>query len=103
MEGGGYQALVRAQQSSSSEHNGGNGSNNKNDDADEATTSNDKRGSVFVPEEEIGIADTGNEIVLKHVCFHYPTRPESEIFRGLNLSVKRGETLALVGPSGQGN
>lgn len=102
MEGGGYQALVRAQQSSSSEHNGGNGSNNKNADADEATTSNDKRGSVFVPEEEIGIADAGNEIVLKHVCFHYPTRPESEIFRGLNLSVKRGETLALVGPSGQG-
>lgn len=97
IEGGGYQALVQAQQSSSSsEHNGNSDSKDKNDETDEAIITND------VAEEEIVIAEAGNEIVLKDVSFHYPTRPESEIFRGLNLAVKRGETIALVGPSGQG-
>lgn len=37
-----------------------------------------------------------------HVHFHYPSRPEQRIFHGLDLSVDEGETLALVGPSGQG-
>jgi ATP-binding cassette subfamily B (MDR/TAP) protein 1 len=36
------------------------------------------------------------------VAFHYPTRPDKQIFRKLLLSVHRGETLALVGPSGHG-
>ena len=36
------------------------------------------------------------------VRFKYPTRPEQKIFRGLDLDVREGETLALVGPSGQG-
>jgi ATP-binding cassette subfamily B (MDR/TAP) protein 1 len=42
----------------------------------------------------------GKEHVLDfhHVNFHYPTRPEQKIFRGLNLTVKEGETVALVGP-----
>ena len=34
----------------------------------------------------------------KNVHFSYPSRPDNEIFRGLNLSVHAGETLALVGP-----
>lgn len=34
----------------------------------------------------------------KDVHFSYPSRPDNEIFRGLNLSVHAGETLALVGP-----
>ncbi|KAL3897411.1 MAG: hypothetical protein SGARI_006926, partial [Bacillariaceae sp.] len=38
----------------------------------------------------------------QNVKFTYPTRPENEIFRKLNLSVRRGENLALVGPSGGG-
>lgn len=36
------------------------------------------------------------------VSFAYPTRPSKLIFDNFNLSVRRGETLALVGPSGQG-
>jgi ATP-binding cassette subfamily B (MDR/TAP) protein 1 len=49
------------------------------------------------------LKDDGHPMLhFKGVRFHYPTRPEKEIFRNLNLSVKRGETLALVGPSGQG-
>ncbi|XP_007556225.1 ATP-dependent translocase ABCB1 [Poecilia formosa] len=36
------------------------------------------------------------------VKFNYPSRPDVPILRGLNLSVKKGETLALVGSSGCG-
>lgn len=41
-------------------------------------------------------------IQFHHVDFAYPSRPDSKVFRGLNLSVRRGETLALVGASGCG-
>ena len=36
------------------------------------------------------------------VHFAYPSRPDIEVFRGLDLSVYPGESLALVGPSGHG-
>ncbi|CAH1787977.1 unnamed protein product [Owenia fusiformis] len=42
------------------------------------------------------------EIEFTKVRFRYPTRPEVPILRGLNISVKPGETLALVGSSGCG-
>ena len=42
------------------------------------------------------------QVQFKDVNFHYPSRPENEIFDGLNLSIKHGETLAIVGPSGGG-
>ncbi|KAM3615029.1 uncharacterized protein V6R79_022403 [Siganus canaliculatus] len=38
----------------------------------------------------------------KDVKFNYPSRPDVPILQGLNLSVKKGETLALVGSSGCG-
>jgi len=41
-------------------------------------------------------------INLKHVHFTYPARQDNKIFRGLGLEVHEGETLAIVGPSGQG-
>ena len=34
--------------------------------------------------------------------FNYPTRPEVKVLQGLSVSVKPGQTLALVGPSGCG-
>lgn len=41
-------------------------------------------------------------IQFQNVSFSYPTRPNKKVFSKLNLSVKRGENLALVGPSGGG-
>jgi len=36
------------------------------------------------------------------VEFRYATRPDVPVLQGLTLSVKSGQTLALVGPSGCG-
>jgi len=49
-----------------------------------------------LPEPPLGTLDFVN------VSFRYPARPESAALEGFNLSVKAGETVALVGPSGAG-
>ena len=41
-------------------------------------------------------------ISFKDVVFHYPTRPEVSALDGVNIEVRPGETVALVGPSGAG-
>lgn len=47
--------------------------------------------------------DGGEGVVsLKHVHFTYPSRPDNKIFRDLIVGVEQGQTLAFVGPSGQG-
>jgi ATP-binding cassette, subfamily B (MDR/TAP), member 1 len=38
----------------------------------------------------------------KDCYFAYPSRPKKFIFDGFNLNIKRGSTVALVGPSGGG-
>ena len=41
------------------------------------------------------------EIKFENVHFHYPNRPDIKILKGLNLICKKGQTNALVGPSGK--
>lgn len=55
-------------------------------------------------ESEEGIApdSAAGNITAGNLQFHYPTRPEVMILQGLTVSVKPGQTLALVGPSGCG-
>lgn len=48
-------------------------------------------------------ASTGVEhIEFEDVRFAYPTRPKKMIFDGFNFKIHQGQTVALVGPSGQG-
>lgn len=46
--------------------------------------------------------DLNDGITFKDVHFTYPSRPDLEIFRGLNLEVPAGSITAVVGPSGSG-
>ncbi|GMT26053.1 hypothetical protein PFISCL1PPCAC_17350, partial [Pristionchus fissidentatus] len=41
-------------------------------------------------------------ITFKNVRFCYPERPQIKVLQGLNLEIKRGQTVALVGASGCG-
>ncbi|KAH0660368.1 hypothetical protein KY289_029116 [Solanum tuberosum] len=42
------------------------------------------------------------DIELRHVSFKYPTRPDVQILRDLCLTIRSGQTVALVGESGCG-
>ena len=42
------------------------------------------------------------EVTFESVEFSYPSRPDVKVLKGLSLTVKPGETLALVGQSGCG-
>ena len=43
-----------------------------------------------------------NKIEFRNVRFSYPTRPDLEILKGLSFTVRAGQKIALVGPSGSG-
>ena len=45
---------------------------------------------------------SSGDIAVNSVHFSYPTQMNIEILQGLSVSVKSGQTLALVGPSGCG-
>ncbi|XAR48125.1 Xenobiotic-transporting ATPase [Bertholletia excelsa] len=56
--------------------------------------SDDVRGKV--------LAEVKGEIEFKEVSFSYPSRPDAPVLKGVNLKVKAGKTVGLVGGSGSG-
>ena len=55
-----------------------------------------------VPLGDIDRIRIDGEIEFDGVGFAYPSRPEIEVLKNINLKVASGETIALVGPSGAG-
>jgi ATP-binding cassette subfamily B protein len=47
-------------------------------------------------------AASGAALALSDVTFSYPSRPDTAALQHLSLSIKPGETVAVVGPSGAG-
>ncbi|CAJ1951172.1 unnamed protein product [Cylindrotheca closterium] len=89
---GAYNGLIEAQKGGT-----------KNTNADSAKEGSDGEGSDAAGGAEALENDEKEHLIsFKDVHFQYPSRPDQKIFTGLNLYVEEGETLALVGPSGQG-
>ncbi|KAJ3495898.1 hypothetical protein NLG97_g3059 [Lecanicillium saksenae] len=53
-------------------------------------------------EEGEPVTEVDGTLEFRDVHFRYPTRPEQPVLRGLNLSVRPGQYIALVGASGCG-
>lgn len=63
----------------------------------------DRRPAIDVWSEDGQTLDSAEGTVeFRDVHFRYPTRPEQPVLRGLNLTVKPGQYVALVGASGCG-
>jgi ATP-binding cassette subfamily B protein len=63
----------------------------------------DTEPDVKEPENPIALpVPAEGSVEFDNASFAYPTRPDQTIVDGLNLSVKPGETVALVGASGSG-
>jgi len=60
--------------------------------------------------EEVSINEIDNvikqkiegNIAFENVNFHYPSRPEIEVLKGVSFEAKTGQKIAIVGPSGSG-
>lgn len=50
----------------------------------------------------LALSNLQGQVEFHNVTFAYPSRPEIEVLKKLNLSVPAGSVLAIVGPSGQG-
>ena len=59
--------------------------------------------SIRAPEPPAGLPlPPRGEVAFEGVRFAYPTRPEHAALAGIGFTVRRGERVALVGPSGAG-
>jgi ATP-binding cassette subfamily B protein len=58
--------------------------------------------NIAAPALPVVLPEPRGEITFEDVTFAYPGRPDLPALKGLTLTVKPGETVALVGPSGAG-
>ncbi|PVZ96521.1 hypothetical protein BB558_007558 [Smittium angustum] len=59
-------------------------------------------GIKFGPKERGGVGECMGNIKFQNVSFNYPSRPDNEIFKGLNMDIPSGTHVAIAGPSGKG-
>lgn len=105
---GQYRKLVEAQDRRPSTRNSVRGSMSLSRDGSLASSRNTSYADLRdLQEIEIEVAESVDALMTPHfqfrdVCFAYPTRPKKPILSDFNLSIRRGETVGLVGPSGGG-
>ncbi len=58
--------------------------------------------SSRAPRQPLPLPAPQGRIAFKSVSFRYPSRPEIGALKNLTFSARRGETVAIVGPSGAG-
>lgn len=63
---------------------------------------NDRQPMILPTKGKDPVRLEGKTISFNNVAFAYPTRHEHQIFHNLNLSIKPGEHVCIVGPSGGG-
>ncbi|KAK3821685.1 MAG: P-loop containing nucleoside triphosphate hydrolase protein [Benniella sp.] len=62
----------------------------------------DKDTTIDADKDGVKLDTVTGSLALDKVDFHYPTRPDIQIFKGVDVQVKPSQTVALVGPSGCG-
>ena len=62
----------------------------------------DRRPSIRPSDGALRPEAVRGEVQLEAVHFAYPTRPDAPVLQGLELALRPGEVVALVGPSGGG-
>lgn len=62
----------------------------------------DDKPENIIPEEKDNFVKLNGNVSFQEVSFSYPSRKEIEVLKNINLEVKAGETIAIVGPSGSG-
>ena len=62
----------------------------------------DTPGEIEISSNTFEDLDLKGNIVYGNVRFSYPTRTELEILKGIDLEIKQGQKIALVGQSGSG-
>jgi ABC-type multidrug transport system fused ATPase/permease subunit len=87
---GAYHALVEAQK--------GKGTESRKSSKRKSGAGFEEISTALVPASTTNTDVSDDIISFQDVEFKYPSRPEQKIFEGLEMSVKKGETLAIVGP-----
>lgn len=49
-----------------------------------------------------GLTTSLGDVVLENISFHYPSRPQTKVLKGIDMLIPEGQTVALVGQSGCG-
>ncbi|KAF9931463.1 Multidrug resistance protein 1 [Linnemannia zychae] len=62
----------------------------------------DKQTTIDADQDGTTLNTISGSLGLEKVDFHYPTRPNIQIFNQVDIKVKPSQTVALVGPSGCG-
>ena len=55
----------------------------------------------YIPQKNIELVTFAKKIELKSLSFHYPNKP-NKIFDNLNLEIKKGEKIGIIGRTGIG-